>query len=536
MRQRFFNWWSVFAGVWLLCVGAVTAAEPVAEKKSDDYALKPRMTGRGGFVFGAKDHNFYVESQWQFPVWARDGWFVAIEHRDTSPFLDTGGVFGNQFQVEHIHATESLRVEKQLNPSLSLKTLQRYQHMMVADRVGKRFGFESLFGIGTPDRAEELPRLQWEILAGPAQEIRTVDSDWALIARASWRVWDWDAPRWAKDAAPWGVSLDAEFESSNDGGDVRARFEAGPTLRFATIGGSEVDLFAHWIQNTGNPYAFSRDHGVFAGVRFDSRRGPQWGHDWLDFKAGRLMPFAWGRHELGVGHDNTVTMFETGFAVAQFNLVKLPTTVYLWYQHRQEFREGDFDNTSYSVFIGPQTPVRIPLVSEWLARDEPLIVALDYFHRSDHGLDVPAARLTPGVTRNSPMGRFLIHGSVNIWRMRLQTAGYDAPYRYKSHYERDTRWLGVVDWRVMLGGAGQADRARGNPAFQIAAEADIASIEGVVLYSRGLLSWNEESPDSYIEVGVKRPTGKIFWRYETYGIRRSMSRGGVNYFGIGLNL
>ncbi len=536
MRQQFVNWRGVFVCAWLLGVGSVTAAEPVAEKKSDDDALKPRTTGRIGFVLGGKRHDFHVDSQWQLPFWARDGWFAAFEHRDISPLLDTGGAFGNQFQIEHIDATESLRVERQLNPTLALKTLQRYRHFMVADRVGKRFSFESLFGFGTPDRESEPSRFQWELLAGPVREIRNVDADWALVARGSWLAWQWDAPRWANDAARWGISLDADMESVNYGGEFRPQFEIGPTLRFVSLGGSEVDLFAHWMQNADNPLSFIRDHGIFAGVRFDSRRGPQWGHDWLEFKSGRILPAAWARHELGVGHDNMVTMFETGIAVSQFNLVSLPTTLYLWYQHRREWRDGDFDNTTYSAFIGPQTPVRIPLISPWLARDEPVIVALDYFHRSDHALDPPAARLTPGVTRDTPMGKFLIHGSVNIWRARLQTAGFDAPYRYKSHYDRATRWLGVVDWRVMCGGASQVDRARGNPSFQVAATVDIASIEGVVLYSRGLLSWNEESPDSFIEVGLKRPLGKIFWRYETYGIRSSISRGGVNYFGFGLNL
>jgi hypothetical protein len=129
---------------------------------------------------------------------------------------------------------------------------------------------------------------------------------------------------------------------------------------------------------------------------------------------------------------------------------------------------------------------------------------------------------------------------VNIWRVRVQSLGWEEPYRYKEHFDEITRWLGVLDWRVTAGFAEQNSRRRskaaGGFACQVAANVDIATVRGVVAYAQGAYSIQQETPEYYAEVGLKRPTFRVFWRAEDFAAIATASRGGVFYLGFGVNL
>ena len=49
-------------------------------------------------------------------------------------------------------------------------------------------------------------------------------------------------------------------------------------------------------------------------------------------------------------------------------------------------------------------------------------------------------------------------------------------------------------------------------------------------------SFGNEDPDWEIEVGVRRPIGRIFARYENYGLAPFLSKGPLFVAGVGMNL
>jgi len=80
----------------------------------------------------------------------------------------------------------------------------------------------------------------------------------------------------------------------------------------------------------------------------------------------------------------------------------------------------------------------------------------------------------------------LDHDSINLMRLRLQTLGWDMPYRDPGMYQTKTEWLNYVDWRVTLGYDFHHSRARANPAAQLGLNWDVATIQGYVIYARGI--------------------------------------------------
>ena len=54
--------------------------------------------------------------------------------------------------------------------------------------------------------------------------------------------------------------------------------------------------------------------------------------------------------------------------------------------------------------------------------------------------------------------------------------------------------------------------------------------------SGGIASTGNETPDWLVEGGLRRPAGKIFVRYDSYGMNGDISPGVVFVFGVGVNL
>ncbi len=201
-------------------------------------------------------------------------------------------------------------------------------------------------------------------------------------------------------------------------------------------------------------------------------------------------------------------------------------TAVLWYESRQEMRTGDFDNVSYSISFGGQTGIGL---ASPLSQGKPLLLGLEYLHRSAHALAPAVSRVPPGTV--------LPHDSLNLVpRVRLQTVGWDLPYREPSIYQAKTEWLNVFDWRVTIGYDLHHSRDRSNPAGQLGLNWDAITIQGCVLYIRGIGSIGNETPDWLGEFGVRRRAGKVFLRYESYGLESQLARGNTLVAGIGLHL
>ena len=57
-----------------------------------------------------------------------------------------------------------------------------------------------------------------------------------------------------------------------------------------------------------------------------------------------------------------------------------------------------------------------------------------------------------------------------------------------------------------------------------------------MIYARGLASIGNETPDWLGEVGVRRRLGKLFFRYERYGLESDLARGDTAVVGVGFHL
>ena len=65
---------------------------------------------------------------------------------------------------------------------------------------------------------------------------------------------------------------------------------------------------------------------------------------------------------------------------------------------------------------------------------------------------------------------------------------------------------------------------------------DIATVGGYVIYAHGLGSIGNETPSWQGELGVRRPVGQVFMRYESYRMRESVGPGNTFVVGVGVNL
>jgi hypothetical protein len=135
------------------------------------------------------------------------------------------------------------------------------------------------------------------------------------------------------------------------------------------------------------------------------------------------------------------------------------------------------------------------------------------------------------------VGPLIPNGSINILpRVRLQTRGWDMPYRDPHMYDRKNEWLNYFDWRLTAGHTANSTRPVGLFSGQVGLNWDIATVQGYVAYAEGVGSIGDETPTWRGEFGVRRPAIKLFGRAESYGISRQIARGEIFVLGVGVNL
>jgi len=300
----------------------------------------------------------------------------------------------------------------------------------------------------------------------------------------------------------------------------------GPALQLMTAYGNRAQLQLLWYYNDSNKFYGNNESAFLFGMNIVSTlqtnftaRSP------IERTAGWL-PLIWGVYELGYSTAETISRFEMNVELIDFAIADHLFTGAVRYESREEYQQGDFDNIAYTVALGVQTPVGLASIA---SHDDPLIAGMDYLHQSDHALNPSPSRVPPGTIQE--------HGNFNILPLlRLQTTGWDAPYRDPHIYDRRTDWLNIFDWRMAAGYDISDNRGRGRFAGQIGLNWDIATVQGHVLYARGIGSVGNESPDWLAECGVRRPLGRIFVRYDSYGMNHNIARGDTFVVGVGMNL
>ena len=307
-------------------------------------------------------------------------------------------------------------------------------------------------------------------------------------------------------------------------------------LQLLSANGNFLDISLAWYRNDSHPFLGYDEEGLLAGFNITSGPEQTYPVDVAAQRASGWMPLVWGAYDTGFSTYKRIARFEMNVEVADFHIAGSRFTGFVNYESRQEHRDGDYDNIAYTVSFGPQTEIGL---ASPLSHGEPLIAGLDFLHRSDHSLNPDADRVQSEgefVNIDGVPTKEVPHASLNAVRLRLQTPGWNLPYRNPRIYDRQTAWLNIVDWRITSGASFGSSRRRGLYLGQIAANWDIVTLNGYVAYARGLGSIGNETPDWQAELGVRRPAGYVFTRYESLHMRVNLARGDTLVVGLGFNL
>jgi hypothetical protein len=455
----------------------------------------------------------------KLPLLEREPFSLTYRFREITPVLKRGS------QTQLLFSRYQLEAGLTLNDGLRLITVGGYRTTSLEDRPGSFSAYEVGLGLGSPIRSE-LPRLEWSVLLGGYLSPERLSSDWWADLHANWRLFQFEERQFLDTVFQPTLGLAVDIESSNEGGHFRAMYRIGPVLELMSGNGNRARLQARYYANDGNPFFENRYSGLLIGmevnasldqdVLFDARSQRRLG--WL--------PMVWGQSDVGAGNDRAIQRTELDAEIHDFSIAGRAITAVLWYESRQEYRPGDFDNASYSISFGVQTRLALESI---LSQGQPLVVGLDYLHRSAHAL-------APNADRVPPPG-VLSHDSLNLApRFRLQTLGWDLPYRDPEIYAATSKWLNNFDWRLTIGWDWYHSRDRSGPSAQVGINWDIASLQGCVVYVRGIGSLGNETPDWLGELGVRRKKGKLFFRCERYGLENTLARGDSAVLGVGFNL
>jgi hypothetical protein len=483
---------------------------------AEDPALPTLRSFAGAFI-GEGDHNYFVESELRLPVRLDDRLALAYQYREATPFLDEA----DGIQAEVFTRRQEAEIGFGFSDDVRLIAVGGYRTSHRVDGPGLLGAYAVGGGIGSP-LARDGERLQWSVTGGAFLSRRGTSDDWWVDAHGSWRAWDFAQAAYRQIPFRAALTLTADFEFANDGRRLQPFFRVGPAVELLTAHGNRAQFQLQWYHNDHNAFAGDDENAFLFGLNVISSvdtnftaRSP------LEREPGWL-PLIWGAYDLGFASTRSVSRFEMNVELIDFAIAAQPFTGAIWYESRQEYRVGgDFDNIAYSVTLGVQTPVG--------TESYPLVAGADFLHRSDHALNPSARRVAPGT--------LLANGSHNLFpRLRLQTAGWDLPYRDHHSYDRHTGWLHTFDWRVTAGWNINDNRDRGKFAGQLGLNWDLATVEGYVVYARGLVSMGNETPDWLGELGVRRPIGKIFTRIESYGIKSDIAHGDTFVVGVGVNL
>ncbi len=479
---------------------------------------QPTIDGMIGPLFGGK-HSYMAESRVQVPLYRSDAWALTYQQKEVTPVLKEGS------QTQLLNLRNQFKADYNLNDTFRVIGVAGYHRTALQDRPGLLDACEVGLGLGsvvTP----EIPRLEWSATAGGFAHRRRVDADWWSDLHVAWRVYQFNQRQMSETAVqPW-LSLEADVESANDGARFQGHYRIGPVLEMVSANGNRAKFRAQWYANDGNPFYENRYSSMLLGVEVSASLDSQKLYDARGNRPTGWLPLVWGQYDLGYGGERSIQRTELTAEFHDMELLDQLLTGILTYESRQEYRPGDYDNVSYTVSIGAQARVGLASI---LSQGQPLVVGAEYVHRSAHVLAPDADRV--------PAGETLPHNSINLGpRLRVQTLGWDLPYRDPGIYAAETRWLNRFDWRLTIGHDFHHSRERANPSGQVGLNWDAAAVRGCVLYARGLGSIGNETPDWQAEAGVRRPRGELFFRYERYGLESWLARGNAAVAGIGFAL
>jgi hypothetical protein len=476
----------------------------------------PTIRSFAGTFAGANDHDYFVESELRLPLITAGPVVAGYHYRESTPFLEELGAP----QAEVLARREEGEVNIRLGEYLYLLTVGGYRSTYKVDRNGslKSYTLGAGFSSGPPRLRD---RFYWSVAGGPVFDSQGLDSQWWADLHGQWWAIDFAKDRYL-EAPYWGsLSLVADLETVDNNGVLGSFFRFGPALQVRTANGNRAQLEFLWYHNDNNPFLGVDENAFLFGLDVTS---PLDRDDWLHAATRRergWLPLVWGAYDLGFAATRHTTRFEMNVELVDIDLGTHPWTAFIWYESRQEYRQDDYNNIAYSVTLGVQTPIGLASI---LSHDDPLIFGADFLHRSDHALD-------PNISGE------LDNGSHNLLpRLRLQTVGWDLPYRDPHIYDRQTAWLNIFDWRVTAGWDINDNRQRGKEAGQLGLNWDIGTVQGYVGYLRGQYSFGNETPDWMAECGVRRPAGRVFARFERYGIKNDIARGNTFTVGVGVNL
>ena len=489
----------------------------IAPASAEDQTQPTIKSMIGGWMF-SPDYTYMAESEVMLPLLRFDQFSLAYRQHELTPVLKKSS------QTQLLTSRNWFEADFTLDGPVRMIAAGGYHQTSFQDRAGSLSAYEFGAGFGSP-RQRELPRLEWSVVAGGYVSRERLSADWWMDVHLSWRVYEFSEGQMLDTAFRPSLGLAADVESANDGGRIQALYKAGPFLDVMSANGNRVRFLAQWQVNDGNPWLERRYSGMLVGAEVSASLDPDKVLDAREERPLGWLPLVWGQYDVGYGGERSIQRTELNAEIHDLRLAGQPITAVLWYESRQEWRTGDFDNVSYSISFGAQT--RVGLASP-LSQGQPLVVGSEYLHRSAHALAPDADRVPPP--------EVLPHNSINLARVRVQTLGWDLPYRDPSIYEARTAWLNRIDWRVTLGYDFHHSRERSNPAAQLGLSWDAAALQGCVLYARGLASIGNETPDWLGEVGVRKRIGKLFFRYERYGLERNLARGNTAVVGVGFHL
>ena len=110
----------------MLLMGVVALAGTRAE------TAPPVVRSFAGVVLDGDNHNYFIESELQLPLYDAAPWTVLYQHRETTPFLE---IDGTDVQAEVLYQREELAVDFQLCRQASLRAVAGYRTVHAEDRA-----------------------------------------------------------------------------------------------------------------------------------------------------------------------------------------------------------------------------------------------------------------------------------------------------------------------------------------------------------------------------------------------------------------
>lgn len=513
--------WMVF-GLSALVGWGATLAEPADPS--------PQIRSFAGAFLAGEEHSFFIESEAALPLARWQPVTVWFWHRETTPFLSLESP--NEAQTELLFQRDELRLDVAVSEWVTAQAVVGYHTRHILDRAGMSSAYVGGAGLRLAPADDPV----WAVSArvGGYADRRAVQETWWHEITAGWQLMRWPDWLYLGSTNTPTIWLHATMVSANEGDRFRALYQVGPELRIRTAHGNDGAFHLTWFRNDHNPFYGLEENGLLFGFEvvseldhtrtFDARidRCPGW------------LPMVWGGYDVGYGGDRRATRFEINAELLDVPVVDRLITLIIWYEIRQEHRTDDFDHVTYAVTLGVQSPVGLESA---LSNGQPLVAGFDFLHRSDHAMNPDAARVALAGDPTS-VGLMLANGSLDVLRLRLQTRGWDLPYRDPAMYAARTTWLNQFDWRVTAGYTMDNTRNRTDFSAQLGLNWDIFAVRGFVAYARGLISTGDETPDWSAEAGVRRPVGKVFVRAERYGVTRDLGGGSSTTVtaGVGIHL